>query len=60
MIRYGLGQEDKFRGTGVFSFIEFDRKKAADQDDERSNSPTALPVSNKKSSSKASVDADDA
>ena len=28
LVRFGLGQGgDKFKGTGVFSFIEFDRKK---------------------------------
>ena len=30
LVRFGLGQGgDKFKGTGVFSFIEFDRKKDA-------------------------------
>ena len=27
LVKFGLGQDDKFKGTGVFSLIEFDRKK---------------------------------
>ena len=59
MIRYGLGQDDKFKGTGVFSFIEFDRKKADSDNDDESIPTIVAPPASKRSSAKAS-DADDA
>lgn len=33
LVRYGLGQTDKFKGTGVWSFIELNKKPSSDNEE---------------------------
>ena len=42
LVRYAVGQTDKFVGTGVWSFIKFDKKKSLEEEDE------VLMIDNKK------------
>lgn len=42
LIQYGLGAKDSFKGTGVWSFVEFDRQSPnSDEANAESKKPSA-------------------